>query len=305
MKPALLALVFCLSACAPGETVTVRLVTGLERNSPAPNLLETLSRNPELQSTTTTLGFPCIQSDIRAGFKNEATGELSGIPVPVLTNSSIPNATLFTDAIASLSFPEIRLQLPRNVPVSVGIVGSITTGPADVAGGRCMKFEGDETSPNLIYSTFSFFGAREFPNGVSNESVIPVRVWGIAGSGTISTLPCTTATNDCPGRKFVKVELPSGVNSRSIKIRYFEGEGLEYRQYLSLTSLGQGLIPKAEAIRVAAWNSTSSSWEECSSQATGGLIPIQNLGGGALNVICGSNNNYSNPDLIFSSVAVP
>lgn len=272
MKTALLALVFCLSACAPGETVTVRLVTGLERNSPAPNLLETLSRNPELQSTTTTPGFPCIQSDIRAGFKNEATGELSGIPVPVVTNSSIQNATEFagpTGAIASLSFPEIRLQLPRNVPVSVGIVGSITTGPADVAGGRCRKFSPPASSgdPPFIPSTFSMFGAREFPNGVSNETEIPLNVWGILSSIEPSSEPCSNG--DCPRNRFVKI-LTGTTDPAQVRIRYFAGKNISFDQYLNFnTSAPVHYIPRSGLAQVQMRN--ASSWVGCTANGSAAI----------------------------------
>ncbi len=273
MKPALLALVLCLSACAPGETVTVRLVTGLERNSPAPNLLETLSRNPEMQTLITTDAYPCIQSDIRAGFGIDGTNEVAGIPVQVVTNSSIQNATVFwgvpNSAISSLSFPEIRLQLPRNVPLSVGIIGSITKGPADVAGGRCRKFSPPASSgdPPFIPSTFSMFGAREFPNGVSNETEIPLNVWGILSSIEPSSEPCSNG--DCPRNRFVKI-LTGTTDPAQVRIRYFAGRNISFDQYLNFnTSAPVHYIPRSGLAQVQMRN--ASSWVGCTANGSAAI----------------------------------
>ena len=264
MKTALLALVFCLSACAPGETVTVRLVTGLERNSPAPNLLETLSRNPELQSTTTTLGFPCIQSDIRAGFGIDGTNEVAGIPVQVVTNSSLINADSFLGAIGLLSFPEIRLQLPRNVPLSVGIIGSITTGPAG-PDGACLKL--DPSATVSIFPTYSMFGAREFPNGVSNETEIPLRVWGTLSLTTPSSTSCSIG--DCPSDRFVKI-LTGTTAPAQVRIRYFAGKNISFDQYLNFnTSAPVHYIPRSGLAQVQMRN--ASSWVGCTANGSAAI----------------------------------
>jgi hypothetical protein len=188
-----------------------------------------------------------------------------------VTNSSIQNATVFwgvpNSAISSLSFPEIRLQLPRNVPLSVGIIGSITKGPADVAGGRCRKFEGLETSPNSIYATFPLFGAREFPNGVSNETEIPLNVWGILSSIEPSSEPCSNG--DCPRNRFVKI-LTGTTDPAQVRIRYFAGRNISFDQYLNFnTSAPVHYIPRSGLAQVQMRN--ASSWVGCTANGSAAI----------------------------------
>jgi hypothetical protein len=279
-----LVLLALLSACAPGETVTVRLVTGLEHRGPAPDLMKSISRSPELQSTTTTPSFPCIQSDIRAGFGVDGTNEVAGIPVPVLTNSSIQNATVFwgqyNSAVSSLSFPEIRLQLPRNVPLSVGIIGSITTGPSG-PDGACLKLDPTVNITIPIFPTYSMFGAREFPNGVSNETEISVRVWGIFSSTAPDSTSCSNG--DCPSNRFVSVsKIGTGTAPAQVRIRYFAGKSISFDQHLVIYSSTPHFIPRAGLARVQMLD--VSDWIDCTAN---GSAAIDLESSTATTAICG------------------
>ena len=261
-----LALLALLSACGSGETLTVRLLTGLERNSPAPNLLEALSRNPDAQSLVPPGdAYPCIQSDIRAGFGIDGTNEVAGIRVPVVTNGPLINADTFLGALSSLSFPEIRLQLPRNIPLSVGIIGSITTGPAG-ADGMCLKLDSTATIP--IFPTYSIFGAKEFTNGVSTETEIPVRVWGMLSSTPVGSTSCSNG--DCPSNRFVEVtKITTGTAPAQVRIRYFAGKSITFDQYLFIDSATPQYIPRAGIAHVQMLS--SSNWIDCTANGSAAI----------------------------------
>ena len=280
-----------LTACGPAsDMVTVKLVSGLEKSPAQTNLMTTLASGPAQTTLTPINGlFPCIQNNVRVGYNNPTTRQVVGFPVQAQTLIQIPQANppVFGTAIQSVAFPEIRLQVPRNTPLDIGIVGAITTGAAD-SNGVCKSLDGDpnDTTVPSINSSYPLFGSTEFPNGLSSEAVIPVRVWGTLSSA--ETVASVCIDGDCARDRFVQVALPtvSNVNNtvNSLRIQYFEGTGAQFGIFLNLVSAH--FIPKSGPIRAQLHNGNSD-WTPCVYQDSQ-LIPIDEISENGINASCGS-----------------
>jgi hypothetical protein len=298
MNPGLLlsiALLLLLPACGKDSgMVSVRLVTGLEKSPSQTNLLQALSSGPALGPPPSTGSFPCLQADIRAGYQNILTGVLAGFVIPARTQSEIASTgspPSFKNAMDQLSFPEIRIEIPRNTPVEIGMIGAVTTGGANDAG-FCMR-----ASPLLnSIVTYSLFGRAEYPNGLSNESVIPLQVWGLPSSIPPAPPSTTSSIQDHPSMLFKKM-----TGSGFFRIRYFEGQSAEFEMVLNFpsTTVSDHYIPRAGLIHVQRYdnNLQTPDWVDCTTPAneTPGsiLIPIDNSNPDA---VCGSANiQFSNP----------
>ncbi|MBU6154892.1 MAG: hypothetical protein KGP28_11365 [Bdellovibrionales bacterium] len=279
-----------LTACGPAsDMVTVKLVTGLEKSPAQTNFLRTLSAAP-FESFTVD-GFPCIQNDVRVGYSNPITKGVVGFPVRATTTSELASADGFPAAMTHVAFPEIRLEVPRNTPIDIGIVGAITTGAAD-SNGICKSFEvnavGDFIGANPSYS---IFGSTEFSNGLSNEAVIPIRVWGTLASTGPSTGSSDCIGGDCPGRRFVAVTSPPNTFF-DLRIRFFEGGSAEFEMFLNfpidLSMPTTRYIPKAGRIH-AQYLVAGNTWNDCIPNGSNQIL-IDNIPSAGIPVSCGSNS---------------
>ena len=257
----LLAGLSLLSACGPAsDTVTVKLRTGLESLGSTPNLMMAFSL-PSV-SQTTFIGS-CVQRNLRAGFKIMGSPDVpQGIAVPAVRQAVNTMPYTFLGLVGITSFPEISLQVPRNTPLNVGIVGALTTGEPTPTG-ECESIVPpiDPTQPPSILPSFSVFGSIEVPNGFSNETEIPIRVWGIpSNSPSISN---TCASSDCPNRRFVALQRATG-SFTLVRIRYFEGSPVSFSQFLDFPYLiTQRFIPKAGSVHIQAMHPDTHLWEDC------------------------------------------
>jgi hypothetical protein len=282
-----------LTSCGPASNmVTVKLVTGLEKSPAQTNLLRTLSAAP--LSSSTSAGFPCIQSDVRVGYNDASTKQVTGFPVEAVSLGQIITTDLnplpFGSAIDLIDFPEIQLQVPRNTPLGIGIVGAITTGAAD-PNGICKSFETTTAGAfSGINPSYSIFGSTEFPNGLSNEVVIPIRVWGtLSNAPDISTSGCVG--DDCPRERFVRVYTQSSSQSPlSLRVRYFEGESAQFAMFLYFEAYGDfQFIPKAGRIHAQYYSVSGNAWIDCISDGSN-QIPIDDIPSAGIEVSCGVNS---------------
>jgi hypothetical protein len=227
--------------------------------------------------------------------------EVSVLPIPAQMEPLPTPTPVFQDVREALRLPEIRLQLPRNVPLRVGIIGSITTGGSSDFG-TCQQFlplpdSGTPPVPESVFPSFSLLGTREFPTGVSNETEIPLKVFVTKGQ----TEPrgfSTCSPELCP--PFVKASTQSTL-PLIIRIQHFLGGAPIFEHFFSLSTQQAAFIPESDAIRIDFLRSTQTTklWFPCL-EVSGNqkeIIPLKerSRSGGSISLTCQDITGFGVP----------
>jgi hypothetical protein len=234
-----------------GNTVNVRLITGLEMTS-------------------------CTQKNLYAivnvSTDRDADPLLETYRIPMsLAFDTLNNYTVFAQYVRDNgTFPPIKLPIPKGTNVDIGIIGSIVATKNVLADGTCGDFTpGPTPAP---YNTSSVLAYRTI--NVNAPIDVPLKTWVIPANGAAAPSPAPAGgnyaclnemdgTENCPQRAFMAIRCASCTSaSYHIKLEYAPGRqnGIPVIQWLPAQAFSgpnnQAFVPEITPMKVTLINSS-------------------------------------------------
>ncbi len=209
------------SACGQiGDTVPVRILTGLENQGPVKNLMEGLTNLPQKHGWKASVS--CVQPEVLVGYKfAPGVFDIRAFKFPIKTAAQ-PVAGDYTTWLKNYgSGTAPVIPVPRGALIGLGVFGALYDSSAMSADGTCATVNAAGTP----YPSASMAGTVE--QFVNEAMDVLINVWVVGVTDTPSVPSgCAPGTNsikqDCPNRNFYDVDVSCTTCTELSSFSYYD-----------------------------------------------------------------------------------